>query len=79
LKDELMPVTICMLPGVQSYPYIRKGPVSSEMLGMAVSIGLVPGGGLVIKNAANSVLVRFDCALAASPARNTMTIAMVFI
>src|ERR1035438_5657863 len=58
LENDLVPVTECLPPGKKHSHNVCKGPISSEMLGVSISVAVVPGGDLVIKDPMNGVLVR---------------------
>ena len=58
LENDLVPVTECLPPCEKHSHNVCKGPISSEMLGVSISVAMVPGGDLVIKDPMNGVLVR---------------------
>src|SRR3954465_6046933 len=58
LENDLVPVTECLPPGKKHSHNVCKGPISSEMLGVSISVAVVPGGDLVIKDPMNGVLIR---------------------
>src|SRR3954464_6120651 len=57
LENDLVPITECLPPCKKHSHNVCKGPVSSEMPGVSISVAVVPGGDLVIKHPMNGVLV----------------------